>query len=411
MIKLLHIAREEMGYHLRQWTFYLSAIGMPLVFAAIGAFPRLQTVAAETPLASVETILTETDEITAPTGYVDQAGLITTIPADQTDMVQAFFDEGQAEAALEQGEIESYYVIADDYIHSGRVVQYSNNPQLLADGDAIIRQLLRGALLHTLDDPDRAARLMQPVALTRRGPPPSAVSFFPADLDMSRLISAGLLAGLFAYVISLGGNLLLRALHREVRARVLEMMVVSATPEQFIGGKLLGLTTLVLGQAGLALLAGLFVYGQNPDGSGPSALPLVTVALSFPFLLLGFLGYCGTIMSIAALWPTFRESGSLLTVMRLLVLSPLIGALFILPQANGLTAVSLTLLPLTSPLLMPFRLLITEVPLWQRGLGLSILAAWTTFLIWLSMRLFRVYSILTGRPINPKTLWLALRTG
>lgn len=411
MTKLLHIAREEMSYNLRQWTFYLSAIGMPLVFAAIGAFPRLQAVAAETPLASVETILTETDEVTALTGYVDRAGLITTIPADQADMLRSFAAEDQAAAALEQGQIESYYVIADDYIHSGRVTQYSNKPQLVAGGDAVIRHLLRNALLHTVTDPDRAARLVQPILLTRRGPPPPIFRFFPADVDVSQLISAGLLAGLFAYVISLGGNLLLRALHREVRARVLEMMVVSATPEQFIGGKLLGLTALVLGQAGLALLAGLFVYGQNPDGSGPSALSGLTVALSFPFLLLGFLGYCGTIMSIAALWPTFRESGSLLMVMRLLVLSPLIGALFILPQANGLTAVSLTLIPMTSPLLMPFRLLITEVPFWQWSLGLSILTTWTIFLIWLSMRLFRAYSILTGRPINPKTLWQALRTG
>ncbi|MDX1524097.1 MAG: hypothetical protein R3264_20880, partial [Anaerolineae bacterium] len=214
MTKLLHIAREEMGYHLRQWTFYLSAIGMPLVFAAIGAFPRLQAVAAETPLASVETILTESGEIAAPTGYVDQAGLITTVPADQADMFRSFAAEEQAGAALEQGEIESYYVIAADYIDSGRVTQYSSNPQLVADGDAVIRQLLHDALLDTLDDPDRAARSMQPVALTRRGPPPPVFSFFPTDLDVSRLISAGLLAGLFAYVISLGGNLLLRALHR-----------------------------------------------------------------------------------------------------------------------------------------------------------------------------------------------------
>ncbi len=408
MSKLFHIARQEIWYNLRQWTFYLSLVVLPLAFAALGALPRLQTVVEKTPLASVETILTESEEITTPTGYVDFAGIIAPVPQEQTDKFFSFADQASATAALERGEIESYYVIEADYISTGKVVQYSPSPQLLAETDAALRKLLRDALLDSLADPELAARLTQPLVLTRPGPPPPLFRFIPPDLDLGQLTSAGLVAGLFAYVTSIGGNLLLRSLQREVRARVLEVLVVSTTPAQFIGGKLLGLSSLTLGQATVTLLAGLLVYGQNPDGSGPAALPPPVLALSFPYLLLGFLAYCGAIMGLAATWPTFRESGPLLMMMRLLILSPLLGALFILPNANGPLSIALTLFPLTSPLLMPFRLVLETVPLWQWTLGLLILTAWAVFWVWLSIQLFRVHGLLTGRSLNPKTLWQAL---
>jgi ABC-type Na+ efflux pump permease subunit len=150
------------------------------------------------------------------------------------------------------------------------------------------------------------------------------------------------------------------------------------------------------------------VYGQNPDGSGPAALSLTSLALSLPYLLLGLLAYCSGVMGFAALWPNFRESGLLLSGLRLLSLMPLIGALFILPDINGPLSVALTLLPLTSHLLMPFRLLLTEVPSWQWTLGLLILTLWTIFWVWLSTRLFRIQGLLTGRSLSPRLVWRAL---
>jgi ABC-2 type transport system permease protein len=189
---------------------------------------------------------------------------------------------------------------------------------------------------------------------------------------------------------------------------VLEVIIVSTAPFQLIGGKLVGLATLTLAQAGITLLAGLLVYGNNPDGSGPAGLPLTALALSAPYLLLGFLAYCGGVMGVAALWPNFRESGVLLGALRLLTLTPLIGALFILIDVDGPIAVGLTLLPLTSHLLMPFRLLLTDVPGWQWSLGLFILTLWTFFWIWLSARLFRIHGLLTGRSLSPQLIWQAL---
>jgi ABC-2 type transport system permease protein len=408
MTKLLHVAREELSYHLRQWAFYIVALAMPLIFASAGLLPQLQNATQETPLAQVETIFTETTEVKVPTGYVDYAGIIRHIPPEQAKNLRPFEAEAQARAALDQAEIESYYVIDADYIQNGRVTQYSNNPQLLAGVDDVVQRLLKDNLLTSLDNETLAHRLEQPVKLVRRGPPPAAFSFLPSETDLQKLASAGLVLLLFAYLINVGGNLILRSLQREVRARVLEVLIVSTTPEQFIGGKLLALTSLTMGQGLLTLIAGAVVYGREGNSFGPAALPWSVLALSVPYLLLGYVTYCGGLMGLATIWPNLPESGTLLAIIRLLMFSPLIGILFILPNPDGLFAVGLTLFPLTAPLLMPFRLLLGEVPLWQWGLGLGLLLAIATFSVWLSARLFRMQSLLTGRTPSPRMLWVAL---
>ncbi|MCB0191646.1 MAG: ABC transporter permease [Anaerolineae bacterium] len=404
MSKLLTVAQQEIRFHLSQRSFYITLIAMPLVFAALGALPRLQNAVERAPLPPVETVLNLGSEtLTAPVGIVDHAGLI-----QDFDQFQPFESVDAADEALRRETIESYYVIATNYLESRQVVEYSQDPQLLSEHDAAVRALLRDNLLQSLDNPNLAARLAHPVEWERQGPPPPVARFIPADMDLSRLVSAGLVIGLFIYLINAGGHLLLRALQREVKAHVLEVMMVSTTPEQFIGGKLVGLTVLTVLQAGLALTAAALVYGQNPDGSGPAALPIVLLALSVPYLLLGFLTTCALLMGIAVLWPNFKESTLLLAAFRFVSLIPLIGTLFILPNPGGPIAMALTLLPITSHLLMPFHLLVEAVPLWQWGLGLVLLTLWTIACLWFSMRLFRLNGLLTGRNVSPNLIWQAM---
>ncbi|NJN95482.1 MAG: hypothetical protein HC875_15910 [Anaerolineales bacterium] len=72
-------------------------------------------------------------------------------------------------------------------------------------------------------------------------------------------------------MLNISGILLLRALQRETRARVLEVLIVSASPAQLIGGKIAGLATLAQAQVGLALLAGELVYSPAAL-TGPATL-------------------------------------------------------------------------------------------------------------------------------------------
>jgi len=409
LFKLLSIAREEMAVYLRQWTFYLSLVIMVGTFVAIGAFPQLRQAAAESPLSDIETVFTVEQTLTVPTGYVDHARIIQFIPEEQTANFLEFLDEQTADAALHAGEIESYYIIEANFLESGTARQVTLDPQLLSKTDAAVNQLLRQNVLLLLDDPALAQRLALPFELVREGPPRPVFRFIPVGLDLSVLASAGLVVMLFTYQTNASGHLLLTALHRESEARVLETLIASTTPAQFIGGKLLGLSTLVLGQAGLSLLGGLLVYGRNPDASGPAALPVTVIVTAIPYLLLGYLGFSMTLLSVAAVFPTLKENFQLQFFMRMVILTPLIGVLFILPNAHSPASIALTLFPLTAPLLMPFRMILTTVPTWQILAGLALLAGWIGFQFLVVTRLFRAHSLLTGRTATPRALWVALR--
>lgn len=409
MIKLWRVAAEEIKYYLRQWTFYLAALGIPLLFGAMGAIPEIQAATAQTPLSSVETILSqEVETFTIPTGYVDYAGLITVVPPEQADFFQAYPDEMSAQADLEAGEIESYYVIPADYAETLAVAQYTREAQLFSETENAFKQILEKNILAQLDNPALADRLVEPVVVVREGPEPQWLSFIPADTDWGVLGSASAILGLFAFTITFGGNLILRALQREVQADVLEMLMTSTTPGQFMGGKLVGLSILTFGQTGLTLLTVALIYGRNGEAAGPAALPLKGLALSLPYLFFGYLAFTGLMMAIASIWPNTRENAASLIILRLLVFAPVLGVMFVLPNPDKSIAVILTIFPLTSPLLMPFRLFISDVPFWQWLLGLLVGFGWAGLLLVISMRVFRANALLTGRAISLPAVWKAM---
>lgn len=408
MSKLWLIAREEILVNLRQPSFYVAAGLMVAIFVAAGAFPRLQEAAAGSPLGDVETVLDDNDLIKEPTGLVDLAGLITEVPEAQDGLI-LYADEAAAQTAVTAGKIDKYYLIAADYLNTGNIKLVNTNPQLINDTDTGVQALLRHNLLLRSNMPNLTDRLNDPYTIEwgNQDPPPT-FSFLPSDLPMSQLSTAGLVAGLFVYMINTSGFLLLGALQRESEARIMEVLITSSSAVQFVGGKIMGLSLLSFLQVGLSLGAGFLVYGGNPDGSGPAAIPLLVILVGIPYLLLGYFTFSSIMLSVVVLFPNLGESMQLQLFVRILFLSPIIGAIFILPNAHSNISVFLTLFPISSPILMPFRLLLDDVPTWQIFTSTLLLLLWALLLFWFSTRLFRANTLLTGRTPTPRALWQAL---
>lgn len=397
MKKLWFVAREELLIALRSWSFYLTLLLMSGAFAAAGALEQIGAGLANTPLSNVETILSEEAELTAPVGVVDVAQLIT-LPHPYLVFYETV---EQAQTAMQTGEVESFYVIPADYLTHGRVQQFSLTPQLMSSTDTAVAQILEQNLLAQLPVPLNE-RLATPAEVDWQGAPPPTFSFIPADIDQSRLATAGLVLGLFSYFLNVSGFALIGALERESSTRVMEVVITSTAPVQLVGGKVLGLTLLAMIEVVVSLTAGYVVYGSE---EGAAALPLDILLLCLPFFLFGYLTYCALMVLVAVFFPQVGESLQWQTVLRLLLLSPVMGAIFILPNASSSAAVWLTLTPFTSPLLMPFRLLLTPVPAGQIALSLGLLILFACGLFWFSLRLFRAQSLLTGRRPSLGMVW------
>lgn len=122
MNKTLLVMASEIRTTLRRKSFTLFAFGLPLVLGIV-----VLIVAAVNRDAAAALIANETE--TPPVveqvgeGYVDQGGLISTLPSDTpSDWLTEYPDEAAAQAALETEEISAYYVIPADYVETGEII-------------------------------------------------------------------------------------------------------------------------------------------------------------------------------------------------------------------------------------------------------------------------------------------------
>ncbi|MCA9980804.1 MAG: ABC transporter permease [Anaerolineales bacterium] len=411
--KLWHIAWNEFNYHVRQASFFVALALMVVLVLLLnwlpGGTPSNISLDLSSFTAVQETLaLGESLSASETIGYVDLAELVTPDIAADPDFKNLipYPNEATAEAALRAGDIRHYYVIGEDYVNSGRVRHYSSVAARLTMADSNIEQLVRQSMREKTyaDSPD----IPSPLEIVWQDQPNPMLSRLPTELNGGILFTAVAILGIFAYLVNISGALLLDALMRESSARIMEMMVTTTTPAQFLGGKVLGLTLVAAIQLSISLLTGVFVYSPAPGTTGFVGITPGLVLLITAFLGLGYLAYSGVVMMMTMLFPNIGTSLQLQFFLRMLILSPAVGLFFILPDPDSWVSVVLTINPLSSALLMPLRMLLTAVAPTQILLSLFFLLVWSFAIFWLSTRLFRAQTLLTGHRPAVGLIWQAL---
>jgi ABC-2 type transport system permease protein len=187
---------------------------------------------------------------------------------------------------------------------------------------------------------------------------------------------------------------LLQGVAEEKENRVIEILVSSATTDQLLAGKVLGLCA-----AGLTQLLIWICIGVAPAAATFPFLDLrwSQLGVALVFFLLGFLLY-GTLMGgCGALGNNYRESQQLSVVWTMSAVSPFFVMTFIMQQPNGTLARVFSYIPLTAPVTMMLRVSSTAVPLWDIALSAVLLAASLYFFIKLGGKLFRVGVLMYGK--------------
>ncbi len=408
MRKTLLVAWREFRQRVRTRGFVLTSVGMPLmliiVWALAGAFnapqkqPLEELLEAETPDRAI--------------GYVDQAGLIQTIPdLIPAGLFRSFPDTQAAEKALQAGAIGAYYVVPPDYRETGDLRRVSPHlPTMPADvrwfNWLLISNLLPDAT------PEQVARLRWPfgsigpafVTLSQEG---EAGAGGQGSIWLPFLVAAAVMVPLFT-----SGGYLLQSLAQEKSSRVMEILLVSLQPRQLLTGKLLGLGSLTLVQYAcwiIISLLGLVVSGRNASqiGSGIS-LSSDELLLVVPYALGAFVLYASLMAGIGALAPDIESSRAWVFVVTLPMLVPIYLWMAISTAPNGPLAVALSLTPFSAPVAMLMRMTSTTVPAWQLAASLFLLTTAGAAMILLMARLFRVQTLLSGESLSVRRIWSAL---
>lgn len=341
-------------------------------------------------------------------GYVDQSGLIQSLPAGLEERLLAFADEAAARSALEAGEILGYYLVTADYLQTGRILHYQQdfNPLSGMGQSDDIRWALTYNLLK--EDPLLTQRVRQPLNLEvnylsqqpQRDPENMLTFFLPYGVTV-----------LF-YIVLLGSSsLMLNSVTSEKQNRVIEILMTSATPTQMLTGKIIALGLVGLLQtavwmgAGLALLR---LSGRTLNLPPAFQLDPAILAWGLLFFLLGYLIYASLMAGLGALAPNLREASQATFVLSIPLIIPLVLISLIIGDPNGPVALGLSLFPLTAPVTMMSRMSAGNVPVWQILLALGLLAG-TAYIVMRSVAgMFRAQTLFANQPFNLKLFFKTL---
>ena len=249
------------------------------------------------------------------------------------------------------------------------------------------------------------------------------------------LIGVFIFIGLYAY-----GAILMRSVIEEKTSRIVEIITSSVKPIELMLGKLVGVCLVALTQfslwiatyAGVTILAApvaQFFINQRMsdlqntlttvDSSGTADTTSADIDLSFldqfsfdplfilyffVFFILGFLMYSSIFAAIGAAVDSEQDSQQF----QFIILSPIfLGYMlnFRIAEAPDSTfAIVASLFPLTSPINMVTRMLVSNVPFWEVLLSILLLILSLIGMLLLAARIYRTGILMYGKKPTFKEL-------
>jgi ABC-2 type transport system permease protein len=401
MNKTLMVLRYEFLGTIRRTSFLLFALGIPvlavIVFAAIAILGSRGGSSSQSADASPTANL-------STEGYVDYSGLIKQIPENVPENVLLSFPgENSAREAFSRGEISSYYVIPQNFIQSGEII-YVNpdySPVNSSGQTWVMRQTLVFNLLNSNQQLNQVfwqpiKTIEKPVGGSASGQSGNTSSAFGFAYPMMMM---------FYILILTSSSLLLNNVGNEKKNRVVEVMLVSVTPQQMLTGKFLALGLVGLLQTSLWLgtFYGLLkVFGTNLNFLSQIQFTPYILFWGILFFVLGYAVYASLMGAMGALAENPKEASQSIILVIAPLIVPMMLFVVLIEQPLGTLATVLGIFPLTAPMAMMTRLAAAQIPLWQPVLAAALLALTAILVMRGAANLFRAQFLLSGQKFSAR---------
>jgi ABC-2 type transport system permease protein len=212
----------------------------------------------------------------------------------------------------------------------------------------------------------------------------------------------GMIAGILIYLSLLfTGQAVAQGVVEEKSSRVVEILLSTIRPWQLMAGKVAGIGVIGLAQMVIIGVVGVAV-GIAADVLTISLSAAVgTVVWLIVWYLLGFLMYALVFAALAALVSRQEDVGAVVTPVTMVVVIGYVVGISVLPsQPDSQFAEILSIIPLFAPTLMPMRLAMGGVPVWEAALSVALAVALIPLLVWFAGRVYRNAVMRTGSRVK-----------
>ena len=300
--------------------------------------------------------------------------------------VLALPDRAEAERAVDAGDADAALVNGDAI-----VVRDEPPEQLVGLIQAVsLRERSRQALVAAglSDDQVDAALFQRPLPVDALEP----VDARRSESATVAFVGVLLLYGqLFAY-----GYWVAAGVVEEKSSRVVEVLLATLRPSHLLRGKILGIGLLGLLQLMLIGLVGLFA--SNAVGSLEfSSGAIATMGVVLVWFVLGFFFYAGLFAVAGSIVTRQEDLQTTMTPLTILIVASFIIGLSATSDPDSTLAVVASLLPFSSPLVMPTRIVLGDAAPWEVMASLAISLVSTAALIPIATKIYSRALLRPGR--------------
>jgi ABC-2 type transport system permease protein len=323
--------------------------------------------------------------------------------------------------AVSDKRVDGFLILTDAVVDSGKAEYRASNVSSFTT---------IGSLEGTLQ------RLASTVRLQQEGVDPGAIQRARVRIDLTTLkISGGKTTGesaaqsfslayfmgiiLYMAILLYGINVMSSVLE-EKTTRIVEVLISSVKPFQLMLGKVIGVGAVSLFQFLIWGISGRLIFSQRhllgADMGGADQVfqvPHVTGSTAVVFLAYfigGFMLYSAMFAAVGAMSSNEQEARQAQQPVSMLLVVSFISMFGMLNDPGSTFAVTLSLIPFTSPIAMPVRWAAGNLPVSEIVLSLAILAVSIMGVTWIAARIYRVGILMTGKRPNVKELIRWVRT-
>lgn len=335
---------------------------------------------------------------------------------DKDDMTSL---EAKLTKQINDEELDAYLVIPDSIFENNSFSIYSKNVSNIIFNETIER---------TVSDIVSNIRMnesgLDPQLVKELGKRVNANTFKVGEQGSEE--TSGELAFGFSYImifilymtILLYGTFVMRGIIEDKNSRVIEVVISSVKPFQYMTGKVIGIAATGLSQFLIWIAFALFLstYGliflqQMAPEIQDIPFPTISIWIYFAFIiyfLLGFFFYSSLFAAIGSMVNSESEAQSYQWVVMVPIILAFMLMFTVMNNPDSSMATVLSFIPFFTPILMFLRISLNAAPLVEilASLGVMFVSIWLSILI--GGRIFRIGILMYGkRPTLPEIIkWI-----
>ncbi len=193
--------------------------------------------------------------------------------------------------------------------------------------------------------------------------------------------------------------------------RVLEILISSTNSFQLIGGKFLGIGLLGTLQILIwMVLTAFFVFVNLIPTTDITFLTLENAGIFYLYFVLAYLLFGAMFVAIASIANNSLGAHHLAQLVRVLLISPVIFAAFVLLSPNALTIRFLSFIPFFSPAFMILRTPMSELPIMDYYISTGLMVVAIILVFFFAGKIFRIASLIHHRDYSFRSMMDLLKT-